>query len=121
MRPIAWMVGPSAASWLLATALLGTAIGKDVLLGMLGPLAMACGSWLLMERTYRRRPQQLTGVMMAAFGGKLIFFGAYVAIMIRGVAVRPVPFAASLTGYFIGLYAIEAFWLKRLLAGERQT
>jgi hypothetical protein len=109
------------ASWLLATALLGTGIGKDVLLGMLGPLGMACGSWLLMERTYRSKPQQLTGVMLAAFGGKLIFFGAYVALMIRGVAVRPVPFVASFTGYFIGLLAIEALCLKRLLARERQT
>ena len=119
--PIAWMVGPSVASWLLATALLGSGTGKELLLGMLGPLATACGSWLLMERTHRSKPQQLTAVMMAAFGAKLIFFGAYVALIIRGVDVRPVPFVASFTGFFIGLYAIEAFFLKRLLAGERQT
>jgi hypothetical protein len=121
MNAISWMVGPSVGSWLLVTALVGTEIGKDVLLGMLGPLAMACGSWLLMQRAYRSKPQQLTAVMMAAFGGKLIFFGAYVALMIRGVGLRPVPFITSFTAYFIGLYAIEAFLLKRLLAGERRT
>jgi hypothetical protein len=121
MTPIAWMSGVCVAAWLAATALFGGAAGTDVLLGMLGPLAIACVTWVLMERTYRRNPQQLTAVMIAAFGGKLVFFGAYVVVMIRAVGVDPVPFVSSFTGYFIGLYVIEALYLKRLFAGERRT
>ena len=37
--------------------------------------------------------------MIAAFAFKMVFFGAYVAVMIRVVALRPVPFVASFTGY----------------------
>jgi hypothetical protein len=83
---------------------------------MIGPLVVACGTWVLMERAYRRRREQLTSVMIGAFAGKMVFFAAYVAVMIRGVSVRPVPFMASFTGYFIGLYLIEALYLKRLFA-----
>jgi hypothetical protein len=110
------MTGVSAAAWLLVTAIAGLRSSVDVALGMLGPLAVACGTWVLMERAYRRRPEQLTAVMIVAFAGKMVFFAAYVAIMIRGVAVRPVPFMASFTGFFIGLYVIEALYLKRLFA-----
>jgi hypothetical protein len=121
MTPIAWMTGLSAVAWLIATALFGTASSRDLFFGMLGPLVIACATWVLMERTYRRNPQQLTAVMVAAFGGKLVFFGAYVVLMIRVADVRPVPFVSSFTGYFIGLYVIEALYLKRLFAGERPT
>ncbi len=119
MTEISWMTGLSVAGWLLATALLGRAVSGDVLLGMLGPLVIACGTWLLMERTYRRSPQQLTAVMIGAFGGKLLFFAAYVLVALRAAVLQPATFVASFTAYFIGLYAIEALYLKRLLAGER--
>ena len=51
-------------------------------------------------------------VMIAAFAFKLVFFGAYVAVMIR-VALRPVPFIASFTGYLAGLYLMEALYLRQ--------
>jgi F0F1-type ATP synthase assembly protein I len=44
---------------------------------------------------YRARPESLTSVMMAAFAGKLLFFGAYVGAAIAVLGVRPVPFAAA--------------------------
>jgi hypothetical protein len=53
-------------------------------------------------------------LMAAAFGAKLVFFGAYVAIALRLLMLRPVPFVVSFTSYFIGLYALEAFYLRRL-------
>ena len=39
----------------------------------------------------------LTAVMIAAFAGKMVFFGAYVAVVLRGLSLRPVPFVASFT------------------------
>ncbi len=89
----------------------------EVLLGMLGPLAVAGGSWVLVERTYRRNPERLTAVMVAAFAGKMIFFGAYVVVGLAVLSLRPVPFVVSFTGCFIGSHAIEALFLRRLLAG----
>ena len=117
MTPVWWMVGLSGLSWLAAAALLGPQARLEVLYGMLGPLAMVSGSWVLMERAYRRSPERLTTVMVAAFAGKLVFFGAYVAVMLRVLSLRPRPFVSSFTGYFITLYLIEALYLRRLFAG----
>jgi hypothetical protein len=117
VTPVWWMVGVSGVSWLVAAALLDARARIEVLYGMLGPLAMVVGSWLLMERAYRRNPERLTGVMVAAFAGKLVFFGAYVAVMLRVLSLRPRTFVASFTTYFIALYLIEALYLRRLFAG----
>lgn len=117
MTPVWWMVALSVLSWLVAAVLLDTQARIEVLYGMLGPLAMVSGSWVLMERAYRRSPQRLTAVMVAAFAGKLVFFGAYVAVMLRMLSLRPRTFVASFTGYFIALYLIEALYLRRLFAG----
>jgi len=117
VTPVWWMVGLSGLSWLVAAALLDPQARIEVFYGMLGPLAMVTGSWILMERAYRRDPERLTAVMVVAFVGKLVFFGAYVTVMLRVLSLRPRTFVASFTGYFIALYLIEALYLRRLFAG----
>jgi len=114
MNPVVAMAGASIASVLMVGALVEPRARLDVLLGMLGPLLLASGSWVLIERTYRDRPQALMSVMIASFAFKLVFFGLYVALMIRVVALKPVPFIASFTGYLAGLYLMEALYLRRL-------
>jgi hypothetical protein len=116
MKAVWWMIAASVGSWLAVTALVGTSGSVDILAGMLGPLAVVTGTWLMTERTYRQRPEQLTALMIAAFAGKMVFFGAYVAIALMVFSLRPVPFVASFIGYFIGLYLIEALCLRRLFA-----
>jgi len=110
------MVASSVGSWAVL-ALLAPESAVEVFWGMLGPLAIACGFWMLADRAYRRDPASLTQVMIASFGGKIVFFGAYVAAMLRGLSLRPVPFVASFTGYFIALHVTEALCLRRLFAG----
>jgi hypothetical protein len=85
-----------------------------VVLGIVGPLLVAVGSWVVAERTWRREPQRLTAVMMAAFAGKMVFFAAYVAFMLSVLSLRPVPFVASFTTSFIALHLVEALALRRL-------
>ena len=114
MNAVVWMAGASAAVWLVAAALLEPQARIEVLLGMLGPLLVASGSWLLTQRSYRQRPHALTSVMIAAFAFKLIFFGAYVAVMLRVFRLRPVPFVLSFAGSLAGLYLMEALYLRRL-------
>jgi len=117
MRPVAWMIGAGMLSWLATVALVGAATGVAVLLGMIGPLAMATATWVLAERTYRHNPGRLTSLMVAAFAGKMVFFGAYVTIMLRLLSLPPVPFVSSFAGYFIALHVMEALCLRRLFAG----
>ena len=118
MKPVWWMVGSSVISWIATTALVGTRIGVDVLLGMIGPLVVASATWVLMEGTFRRNPEHLTSVMVMAFAGKILFFGVYVAVVLKVLSVRPVPFVASFTCYFIALHLTEALCLRRLFAGD---
>lgn len=122
MKTVAWMAGVSALTALAAIGWFGRRIGAEVVLGMLAPLVIAIGSWVLIEQTYRRTPERVTGLMVAGFAGKMVFFGFYVVVMLKGLALQPVPFVVSFTGYFVALHVMEAFALRRLFAdGPRAT
>lgn len=115
MKPIAWMAGGSLVSWLAITLAAGGRANPEALLGMLGPLASAGATWVAVERGHAAAPERLMGVLITGFALKLLFFGVYVAVMLRVLHVRPLPFVVSFAGYFIALYVIEAWFLKRLL------
>jgi hypothetical protein len=91
----------------------------ELVTGMLGPLVAATASWVLTEEIYRRDPARLTGVLITAFVAKAVLFAAYVAVMLKILGLRPVPFVASFTGYFIALYLIEALLMRKLFSGGR--
>ena len=116
MKPIASMAVAGFTSWLATALIVDRRTSIEVLFGMLGPLAAASGTWLLVTWAYRERPGEVTGLLTAAFVLKMIFFGGYVAIMLRVARFRPIPFVVSFTGYFIGIYLIEALYLKRLFS-----
>ena len=116
MKPVADKAAAAVSSWLLAAIMVDRRTSIEVLFGMLGPLAATVGTWVLVAWVYRERPEQLTGLMAAAFFLKMIFFGGYVAIMLRVALFRPFPFVASFIGYFVGLYSMEALFLKRLFS-----
>ncbi len=120
MKTVSWMVGLSLISWLGIAGLFGRQTGLAALAGLLAPLVVASGTWLLMERAYRRNPAGLTRVILKAFVGKMIFFGAYVAVVLSALSIRPIPFIVSFTAYFICLHVTEAICLRRLLAGGLQ-
>ena len=100
--------------WLATVVFLPWQTSFAVLCGMLGPLAVATVSWALAERKYRRHPEALTTLMIVAFGAKLVFFAAYVAVMLRVLSLKPLPFIASFAVCFIVLHLIEALFLRRL-------
>jgi len=116
MTPVSWMIAVSGLSGLAALALFERATGIAVLFGMLGPLSIATATWILVERTYRDSPDRVTSLMVAGFAGKMLFFGAYVIVMLRLMSLPPVPFIASFTSYFIALHVMEALHLKSLFA-----
>ena len=115
MKPVAWTIVACIISWLAATVIVDRRTSLEILGGMAGPLAAVCVTWVLTERVHQRRPEALMALIVAAFAGKIVFFGAYVAFMLRVASLRPAPFVVSFTIYFIGLYLTEALFLKRLL------
>ena len=102
VTPLAWMVGASVGTWLVLTLSAGD-VNPEALFGMLGPRATAV-------------PERVTGVMVTGLVVKMVFFGAYVAGMLKGAELRPVPFVVSFAGFFIALHAMEAVFLRRLFA-----
>jgi F0F1-type ATP synthase assembly protein I len=116
MKPVPWMIGAGLVTWLAATVGFGAQTVTATLSGVAGPLLVTVATWLLAARTYRRDPQALTGLMTAGFAGKMVFFGAYVALAIKGLSQPVVPFVVSFAGSFIALHLIEALALRRLFA-----
>lgn len=115
------MAGASGISWLAAVFLFGTGSAREILLGMAGPLLVASATWVMAERTYRRDPERLTALMFKAFAAKMAFFAAYVVIALKALTLRPVPFVASFTSYFIALHLVEAVCFRRLFAERRHA
>jgi len=116
MKAVWWMGAAAVGSSLAVAAAPGVESDREVLLGMLAPLAAALATAVLVVRTWGARPEALTPLMIAAFGAKLVFFGGYVAVALKVLAVRPLPFVISFTTYFIGLHLGEALWLQRFFA-----
>ena len=118
MKPVAWMVAACLASWALAGVVSADSANAEVLAGVAGPLASAVTSWIAYERAHRLAPERLTNVMIGALAAKMVCFGVYVVVMLRVVALRPVPFVVSFASCFIALHALEAVFLRRLLADD---
>jgi hypothetical protein len=117
--PMALMVGGSLASCLAAVAIAGRAAAPAIVFGMTGPLVSTIASWVVTERTHSSAPARLTSVLITAFAIKAVLFGAYVVVALAVLDLRPIPFLASFTSYYVALHFGEALLLKRLLAHDR--
>lgn len=115
MTPIAWMAAVSVLSWLAISAV-WRGLNPELFYGMLGPLVSAWVTWVAVVVVWRSTPERLAAVMTAGLAAKMLFFGVYVAVMIRVVGLRLVPFVIAFVSYFIALYAMQAMFLKRLTA-----
>jgi hypothetical protein len=113
MRVLWWVNGVALATG-VAVAVLGR--GTDVLLGVLGPVAVAGVSWVLMVRAWTRNPASLLPLLLRAFAVKALVFIGYVGLLAGVFEVRLAPFAASFTVAFVATYAAEAYGLSRLMA-----
>jgi hypothetical protein len=114
------MAGMCVGAWLLVAAL-SPQLNPEALLGIVGPLASALVTWIVVARTAAGAPEKVTGVMVIGLAVKMVFFGVYVAGMLKGAGLRPVPFVVSFAGAFIALHAMEAMFLRRLFAEMQRS
>jgi hypothetical protein len=112
----AWMIGVCGVTCLAVLWLGGPAVTPEAGYGMAAPLVSAVASWQVIARTQATAPARLTAVLVTAFAVKAVLFGGYVALVLGVLALRPVPFIASFTSYYVALHLGEALLLKRLLA-----
>ena len=119
MTPLLWMAGMCAGAWLVVVAV-APELNPEVLLGILGPLVSAMATWVVVARA-AAVPERVTGVMVTGLAVKMVFFGVYVAGMLKGAGLRPVPFVVSFAASFIALHAMEAGFLRRLFAEMQRS
>ncbi len=113
-HPVAGMALASVACAGACLVLFGAGARWAVLLGMIGPLAVAVGSWALVRRTHGRVPAQVPGLMIKLFAGKMVLIGGYVAAVVLLLPLSPVPFVVSFTAQYALLHLMEAWYLRRL-------
>lgn len=117
--PVAQMAGIGAIGLAAAAGIGGvSAAYPEAVLALAGPLTGAVTSWLLMVRAALGGQAKLMAFMTKAMAAKMIVFPAYVIGLVLAAGVRPVPFIASFTGFFVALYAVQAMHLKRLVAAD---
>ncbi len=80
--------------------------------GLIGPLVAVVATWAAVVRSYRRDPASLTSVMVKAFLVKVVFFVAYVVVMIKVAGLPARAFGISFVTCFIALYAAEALSVR---------
>ena len=98
-------------------ALIVSEAAVEIMLGLAAPLVVALGSWRLMESAYRRSPEQLSGLMVRAFLGKLVFFGVYLTVTVGAFSLDRAWFIGAFAISFVVLHLAEAVQLQRLLTG----
>ena len=121
LNPVSWMAAGALGSATIIGALVTPDVRAAVVLGMVGPLSAAVGSWLVADHTFRQDPLRLTGVMIRALALKALFFLLYVVLALRILQVTPEPFVISFAAYFIALYAAQALFLRRLFSRAWQA
>lgn len=116
MKLVWWMVAGSVTSSLAMTAILGVQTGPAIGLGMSGPLIAILLTWISVERLHNRHPERVTALLVKAFAAKMVFFAAYIGLILGADLVRPMPFVISFTAYFLALHITMAISLRRLMS-----
>jgi hypothetical protein len=114
--PLTLMIGGSLMSWAGLTLAGGSEFNPELAIGMAAPLTSASATWLAVERTHASSPAKVTGILVAGFIAKMVFFAVLVGL-VGALGLRPRPFVVSFAVYFIALHVVEAFYLRRLFAG----
>ncbi|MXZ73204.1 MAG: hypothetical protein F4Z04_17105 [Acidobacteria bacterium] len=110
----AWITGALVVGAGAVVALAVPAAAPAVLIGIAGPLVVATGSLVAMDRAYRRSPELVSGLMLRLFLGKIVAFGLYVALAIAILSLDPIWFIGSFTVSFVAFHLAEAMHLQRL-------
>ncbi|MFQ6614332.1 MAG: hypothetical protein ACE5D1_05765, partial [Fidelibacterota bacterium] len=94
----------------LLAALIGPLFILPGFWGMAGPLAMGILTVELVTWKLNHAPQELTGLMIRAFGMKMVFYAAYVVVILKFTALDGMTFILSFLVFFILLHILEALY-----------
>ena len=117
MKFVAYLAGGSILAAMILSVvfrLAGLGPVRDIWFGMLGPTLASVVTWVTIERQRRLNPQKMLACLIRAFVVKSVFFGAYIAVLVKTSQVRPGPFVGCFAFFYIALHMAEAFELRRV-------
>ena len=117
MKFAVWMVGCTILAAAILTVMVGLVdapVRKEIWFGMAGPTLAEGVSWIVMVRKRTRNPQALTRFLIQAFAVKVLFFAAYIVVMLKGDLVQLKPFIACFAGFYVALHLTVALGLQRM-------
>ncbi len=106
-------------SWGLLSGLIPKLVVVEIFWGMLGPWLVGIVTIILVQHTFRQKPQDLTKLMIKSFFGKMLFYSVYISLLIIFGSMETVYFVISFTVYFIVLHIIEALYLQSIFKPEK--
>jgi uncharacterized membrane protein len=113
---IACLAGGSILAAIIFSAVSGLAgfgVEREIWLGMLGPALASVISRIAMERQKRLNPQKILKHIIQGFVIKFLFFGVYIAVLVKSNQVRPGAFIGFFVFFYLALHMAEAIELRR--------
>lgn len=114
MKLVSMIIVGSVLVTVMVVGVTGTEVARAIWLGMIAPVVVTSIEWVAAERRYRSSPNRLNSLIFVAFFGKMVVFGAYVAVVLGLSLASPVPFIVTFVVFFLALLTIEAIALHRL-------
>ena len=97
------------------------AVATEGLVGMAGPVGVAVGSIMMMDRVSHGTPEGLTRLLIRALVSKMVVFGLDVVLATVLMSLDVVVFIVSFTMYFVLLYLVETFYVYQLCVSNRTS
>ena len=123
MKFIACLTGGSVLAAIVFSAVSGLAgLGaeKEIWFGMIGPTLASVVSRVALDRQKNLNPQKILKSIIQSFVVKSIFFGVYIAALVKTNQARPGPFIGCFAFFYLALHIAEAVKL-RAMQGEPVT
>jgi len=104
----------------VVSRLAGFGAEREIWFGMLVPTLASIISWMALERQKRLNPQKILKCIIQSFVVKSIFFGAYIAALVKTNQVSPKLFVGCFVFFYLALHVVEAVKL-RAMQGDLAT
>ena len=87
---------------------------EELFVGWVLPVFAGCITMYSVNRVSKKKPAELTLVLMKGFVLKFIYYGVAIFLMYKYYSFEPLPFICSFVSFFIVFHVLEAIVIKRV-------
>jgi len=115
MKFIAYLAGGSVMTAVVlstVSAFADLGAGREIWFGMLGPTLASVVGRVAIDRQKNLNPQIILKSIIQSFVVKSVFFGVYIAALVKTNQVSPGPFVGCFAFFYLALHIAEAVKLR---------